>query len=229
MPKRHTQRKPQPFVQFSQALVGLSLLSLGFFAIDVYQSHSWGDWYLVWNLFLAWIPLLLAFWLVNHLFAGQRWSDWGNIALTLAWLLFLPNSFYMVSDFIHLQDTVRANVLFDALMFTLFIVNGLVLGYTSLYLVQLQLKRHLPPRQTWAFIAFVILMCSFAIYLGRDLRWNSWDVLVNPAGIIFDISERLLHPLSHPETFRVTAMFFAFLGGLYAVVWRSVRAIRAAG
>ncbi len=210
---------------FSKAMLGLSLLSLGFFVVGARMSHSYGDWYLVWNLFLAWIPFGLSFMLARSL-RQHLWSSWQCIWLSLAWLLFLPNSFYLVSDFIHLQDTPRTSVLFDSLMFTLFIVNGLALGFASLFLVQSQLRRRISRAKTVAFTAAVLLSCSFAIYLGRDLRWNSWDVLVSPAGIIFDVSERIVRPFAHPQAFSITLMFFAFLGGLYWVVCTVISAVR---
>ncbi len=213
------------FRLFCESLLGLSGLSLLFFAASVVWSHSYGDWYLVWNLFLAWIPFILSYGLVASL-RRRLWSSWQCIGLSLAWLLFLPNSFYLVSDLIHLQDTPRTSVLFDSLMFTLFVINGLVLGFASLYLMQLQLQNRISAIRTALLVAAVLLSCSFAIYLGRDLRWNSWDVLVNPAGILFDISERVIRPLAHPQVFSVTLMFFAFLGGLYWVVWNILRATR---
>jgi uncharacterized membrane protein len=216
-----------PFWLFCKALLGLSTLSLVFFMVGAVQGHSFADWYLVWNLFLAWIPFVISYALVS-LLRQKLWSSWQCIGLSLAWLLFLPNSFYLVSDFIHLQDMPRNSVLFDSLVFTLFIINGLILGFASLYLIQLQLQRRISQLQTAAFVAAVLLSCSFAIYLGRDLRWNSWDILVSPAGIIFDISERVIRPLAHPQAFSVTLMFFAFLAGLYWVVWTIIRAVRKA-
>lgn len=208
---------------FIAALAGLSLSSVGFFIIGAIQSGSLRDWYLLWNLFLAWIPLALSYYLVRVV-ATRPWSSWPAIGLSLAWLVFLPNSFYIVSDLIHLHDTPRSFLLFDSLMFTLFIITGLLLGCTSLYLVQYQLRRRLTRLQTAGLINTVILLCSFAIYLGRDLRWNSWDVLVNPAGILFDISERILDPLGHPLAFSVTAMFFFFLSSIYWTAWLVMRA-----
>jgi len=225
MPAKSLLPSGGPFRSFVYALIGLSGLSVGFFAIEAIWNDTLSDWYLIWNLFLAWIPLVLAYGLVR-LLKHQPWSSWLAIGLSLAWLVFLPNSFYMVSDFIHLQDTPRTSVLFDSLMFTLFILNGLILGYTSLYLVQHELRKRLSKWHTALFAGIVLLSCSFAIYLGRDLRWNSWDVLVSPAGILFDVSERIIRPLAHPQAFSVTLMFFAFLGGLYWVVWNLVKAMR---
>lgn len=214
-----------PFRSFVVSLLGLSGISAGFFVVGAWRSHSLEDWYLLWNLFLAWIPLGLSYVLVR-LLRSRLWSSWPAIGVSLAWLVFLPNSFYMVSDFIHLQDMPRTHILFDSLMFTLFILNGLILGYTSLYMVQTELRKRLSMVRSGAFSAVVLLLCSIAIYLGRDLRWNSWDVLVNPAGIIFDVSERIIDPFGHPEAFTTTLMFTVFLGGIYAVVWNLIRSVR---
>jgi uncharacterized membrane protein len=168
--------------------------------------------------------MILTYLLVMHT-RTKPWSSWTGIAITLAWLVFLPNSFYMVSDYIHLEDMARSSVLFDALTFTCFILNGLILGYASLFMVQALLRKHVSRVQNELIAGLLLFLCSFAIYLGRDLRWNSWDVLVNPAGILFDVSERVIDPLGHPEAFSTTMMFFVFLAGLYWVMTYMVRSI----
>jgi uncharacterized membrane protein len=75
-------------------------------------------------------------------------------------------------------------------------------------------------------VAIILLLCSFAIYLGRYLRWNTWDILVNPAGILFDVSDRFINPAAYPRTFSTTACFFVLLGSAYVFVWSAVAAIR---
>jgi uncharacterized membrane protein len=219
------QTKPGPFRVFVYALSGLSILSIVLFMTGVLRGNGWGDWYLIWNLFLAWIPLGLSYALVSHT-RRTPWSSWTGIGLTLAWLLFLPNSFYMVSDYIHLEDMARVSVLYDALTFTCFIINALILGFASLYMVQTLLRSRISRLQNELFAATMLLLSSFAIYLGRDLRWNSWDVLVNPAGILFDISERVIDPMDHPEVFTTTLMFFIFLAGLY---WAMIYLVQSIG
>ena len=217
-----------PVRAFVVSLCGLSVVSLAFLAFNIWRGHSFTNWYLAWNLFLAWLPVVAAYILVRTLHR-RPWSSWQGIFWTLVWLLFLPNSFYMVSDFIHLPEVASANILYDALMFTLFILNGLILGYVSLYLIHIQLRRRWSPLKSDAWIGVILLLCSFAIYLGRDLRWNTWDVLVNPAGILFDVSERFVHPLAHLDTFAVTGMFFVFLVSIYWLIWSFVRStVRAA-
>lgn len=220
------QQQPGPLRVFVYALLGLSSLSLLLFGLGVVRGNGWGDWYLIWNLFLAWIPMVLTYALLAHT-RHKPWSSWTGIGLTLAWLIFLPNSFYMVSDYIHLEDMARVSVLYDALTFTCFILNGLLLGFASLYMVQSMLRTRINRLQNELFAAIMLLLSSFAIYLGRDLRWNSWDVLLNPAGILFDVSERVIDPLGHPEAFTTTLIFFIFLAGLYWVMINMLHSIGA--
>jgi uncharacterized membrane protein len=181
-----------------------------------YDTHAY--WFLNWNLFLAWLPLLFA-WQLYRWTQTRPWLSWQGIVLTILWLGFLPNSFYLTSDLIHLQSTAVINVLYDTVMLLSFALNGLILGYISLYLVHSQLVKRIRPRAASITVAGVLLLCSFAIYLGRYLRWSSWDVIINPAGILFDVSDRIINPVSHPQTFVTTATFFLLLGSLYLVIW----------
>jgi uncharacterized membrane protein len=203
-------------------LVWLSLLSavsIGFFIVSAINNRSLADWYLVWNLFLAWLPLVCIFWLLKIL-PLKPWLSWQPLSLTALWLIFLPNSFYLVSDLLHLQDVARANILYDSVMFESFVLTGLLLGYVSLYVMHEELRKRISNRLAALLIGFVIFLCSFAIYLGRDLRWNSWDVLLNPAGILFDISELIVHFRMHEQALTMTLAFFILLTTLYFVARR---------
>jgi uncharacterized membrane protein len=111
-------------------------------------------------------------------------------------------------------------------MFTAFIYTAAVLGLCSVYLVHLELKKRFKDSTAAGLIAGVLLVCSIAIYLGRDLRWNTWDLLVNLPGLLFDISDRLLDPLAHPQMFSTVGAFFLLLGSMYIVAWHLVRLLR---
>lgn len=208
------------------ALLLSSLVSVGFFVVGALTTRDYEYWYLAWNLVLAWLPLIFAVWLLS-IMPRRGWSSWPGIALTLLWLAFLPNSFYMASDLIHLASLGSGGLLYDAVMFLLFVFNGLTLGFISLYLIHTQLLKRLTAQTTHTIIAVILLLCSFAIYLGRDLRWNSWDLLTNPFGILFDVSDRFINPTAHPETFTTTLAFFVLLGSIYIVVWQLARVVRA--
>lgn len=214
--------------QYALALGHATVVSLGLYGYGALRNHSLVNSYLLWNLLLSWLPLLLALWLAKTL-ETRLWSSWKALAISVAWLLFLPNSFYMISDYIHLQDVAHADILFDAVLFTSFIYSGVVLGFSSLYVIHRLLKQRFSARQASGTIALTLLLCSFAIYLGRDLRWNSWDILINPGGLLFDLSDRILHPAAYPAMFLTVATFFVLLSSLYGLVWRGSQLLRNSG
>jgi uncharacterized membrane protein len=206
-------------MQTVSTLLVATMLCLAFYSYRLYQLGYLEFSYLPWNLFLAWIPLVIMFGLARWL-RRHAWSDWPALLTTVLWLLFLPNSFYMVSDYIHLQEIPAGNILFDAVMFTMFIMTGLLLGYTSLFLFHLELLKRTRRVTAGRIIAVVLFACSVAIYIGRDLRWNSWDALVRPTGLLFDLSNQVLHPFSYRDMLGTVLIFFVLVGGLYYVGWR---------
>ncbi len=217
-----------PRTQYIVALVASSLASLGLFAYGAWRNDSLEFSYLVWNLFLAWLPLVFAVRLVSVL-RRKLWSSWEAMGLSLLWLVFLPNSFYMITDFIHLQDIQRVDILYDTIMFTSFIYTGVTLGFSSLYLIHLQFRRRFSRRTAAAWVAFTLFVSSAAIYVGRDLRWNSWDILANPGGVLFDISYRVTHPAEYPQMLLIIFSFFILLLSMYGLLWRGARLLTQAG
>lgn len=208
--------------QFLLTLLASTLVSIGLFAYGAWRNHSLAYDYLLWNLSLAWLPLIFAVRLID-LLRRKLWSSWECLLMSVLWLVFLPNSFYMISDFIHLQEVQRLDVLYDAVMFTSFIYTGVVLGFSSLYLVHGQLRRRLSGRTAGAWVAGTLLICSAAVYVGRDLRWNSWDILTNPGGLLFDVSDRLQHPSAYPQMLVTVVSFFVLLVSMYALAWYGIR------
>jgi uncharacterized membrane protein len=96
----------------------------------------------------------------------------------------------------------------------------------SVYLVHKEMLKRLEPAVAHTLVAAVLLACSFAIYLGRSLRWNTWDVLINPAGILFDVSDRFINPAAHPQSLVTTTTFFMLLASMYYVIYELVNVIR---
>ncbi len=216
---------PQRYHRLLFVLCLLTGTSVGLYVLRVLGTHNIRYWFMLWNLFLAWLPLLFALWIRDQLM-HTRWLSWQNVLLTVLWFSFLPNSFYIISDLVHLQSTGEILKLYDAALMMSFIANGLVLGYMSVYIVHHELMKRVKPLQAHFAIAGVFISCGFAIYLGRSLGWNSWDVLLNPAGLLFDVSERFIHPLIHIDAFVITAAFFMLLGGLYLVVYQLAHLLR---
>lgn len=205
------------------ALAASSLASVGLFFVGAWSNQSFEFAYLMWNLFLAWIPLFLVLQL-ERVLRTNLWSSWVALLFTALWVGFLPNSFYLITDYIHIQEvTPRVDLLYDVVMFSSFIFNGVLLGYISLYLVHWQLVQRVSARLATALIGFVLLLSSFAIYIGRELRWNTWDIIANPASLLLDVSDRVLNPREHPQAFTTTVTFFILLTSIYAVIWTIAR------
>ncbi len=212
--------------QYVLALLISSLLSLALFTFGAWRNNSFSQFsYLPFNLVLAWLPFVLAVRLIAVV-KRKLWSSWEALVLSILWLIFIPNSFYMISDFVHLQDVKRVNILFDTLMFTTFIYTAVILGYSSLYLIHVRLRKRLSNNQSAGIVAGTLLLSSIAIYLGRDLRWSSWDIFTNPGGLLFDISDRLQHPASYPTMILTVSVFFVVLVSMYNLLWKATSLFR---
>lgn len=200
-------------------------VSLGLLAIRIVVSDTWRLWFLSWNLFLAWIPLLLAVWLVSQI-DKKKIPTWKEVVIGLMWLVFLPNSFYLITDLIHLQSSGEISVLYDTALIVSFVINGLLLGFLSLYMVHQAIQKYVSRTTAYWMAQLALFLSGFAIYLGRYLRWNTWDVVFNPMGLIFDVSDRIINPGSYKLTFVIMGVFYVLLGSTYAVVYRLVEIIR---
>ncbi len=208
-----------------KALAVSNAVSLALFGLRVLGAENFRFWFLFWNLALAWIPLLLATMLSRSL-KKQRWLSWKNIGLSLLWLGFLPNSFYILSDLIHVRPTGEINILFDVVLFTSIIFNAYIFGFMSLYMVHHELLKRLRAQTAHLLVGVVLLICSFAIYLGRFLRWNTWDIIAHPIGLLFDVSDRIINPVAHPQAFSTTVIFMLLLSSMYYVIFELVRLLR---
>ncbi|HXY17835.1 MAG TPA: DUF1361 domain-containing protein [Candidatus Nitrosopolaris sp.] len=204
--------------RYLQAMGLLSGLCLAFFVVRVILTDSSSFDFIPGNLVLAWLGLVFG-WLLIRQLKVTRWASWQNISLSVLWLFFLPNTWYMLTDFIHVYPTGEISELYDIAMIGSLVITGFILGFTSLYLVHKELFKRFGAKPSAYLVAGVILLSSFAIYLGRDLRWNSWDVIANPSGLILNVSDRIIDPLGHLRAFNVTGLFFVLISVLYTAVW----------
>jgi uncharacterized membrane protein len=165
------------------------------------RAQNTAFFFLVWNLFLAAIPFAAA-----EVFARAKWhvARWPAFAV---WLLFLPNAPYIVTDFIHLRARPPVPLWYDVLLLISCAGAGLLLGYGSVMLVQRAIARRWGVRTGWAVAVGSILLSAFGIYLGRFLRFNSWEALTDPMPLFSDISVHLMNPMDHPKAFAVTILY----------------------
>lgn len=204
--------------KYVQAVGLISVACLLFFIFRLIFTGTLRYWFIPENLALAWVGLIVAWLLVRNL-AAKRWASWQNIGLSLLWLFFLPNSWYVLTDFMHVYPTGEVSELYDIIMMGLLVTAGFSLGFTGLYMVHKQLRQRLSERISWLIISAILLLSSFAIYLGRILRWNTWDIIADPGGLILNISDRVLSPLDYPRAVNITALFFVILSLIYLAIW----------
>lgn len=170
---------------------------------------------LPWNLFLAWLPLVFALG-VHHLHRQGERRSFRLAALAGLWLLFFPNAPYIFTDLIHLWSWFSGQFWEDLSLILLVALTGFLVGYVSLYLMQTVVVERLGRVAGWIFIAAVAWLSGFGIYLGRFLRWNSWDAIVHPLGLTHSIGHIAAHPFADktPLIFPLLFATFLFLGYL---------------
>ncbi len=131
--------------------------------------------FLIWNLFLAWIPMVFALLARDHQRVGAS-PGWRFFAFAAAWLLFFPNAPYIFTDLVHLSHF-YSRFWVDLTLVLISALTGMVIGFVSLYLMQSAVRHMAGELMSWLFIAAVAGLSGFGICLGRFLRLNSWDVI----------------------------------------------------
>ncbi|MET2986480.1 DUF1361 domain-containing protein [Aureibaculum conchae] len=155
--------------------------------------------FLVWNLILAYIPYC-----ITNTIKKVKLKTISFVLVFIVWLLFLPNASYIITDIFHLKQRANVPIWFDLLLIFSFALNGLLLFYLSVYDMHKHLLTKVSLKLTWFITISTLLLSGFGIYLGRFLRWNSWDIISNPKLLLIDIIDRIVNPLSHPATWGVT-------------------------
>jgi uncharacterized membrane protein len=186
-------------------LTALFLWCAALLALRMERTGTMRFGFLVWNLFLAFVPLVASSLLA---IADRRRSSilvqGGWFAL---WLVFLPNAPYLLTDLIHLRHRPPVPLWYDLALILSYALTGLLLGYTSLAIVQRIVARRFGNATGWLVAIASMGLSGFGIYLGRFLRWNSWEVLTRPAPLFAFIADCLLNPRSHAGTVAVTVIF----------------------
>jgi uncharacterized membrane protein len=212
--------KPETFAPM-MALVFASAVSIVLVMARVVFSKNIHYAFLIWNLLLAWLPLLFALLACDQLKEAGR-PGWRFGAFTAAWLLFFPNAPYILTDLTHLRVTLRLNehTLFwvDLSLILTCALTGLVIGFVSLYLMQALVRRRFGTMLSWVFIAAIAALSSFGICVGRFLRFNSWDPVVKPGEMYESISSFVLS-LANPGSIAFPVLFATFLFTAYLMLY----------
>jgi uncharacterized membrane protein len=204
---------------FIVAILALaSLVCIGLFRWRVSLTGKENYAFLIWNLFLAWIPFFVAYFTYTSSLQPTRMRVLVPAAAFL-WLIFFPNAPYILTDLQHLavanwQDI---DTWYDVLMLVWFAFTGLLLGMVSLFMMQEIIRREFGRWIGWGFVAFVTALTAVGVYVGRFLRWNSWDILSRPRELADFTLAHAADPSGRSIVF--TAIFAALFLFLYLTLY----------
>lgn len=197
----------------STLLLGLMTITCIFISLfRIVYTGSSAFFFLNWNIFLAFIPWVLSTCMVIFNFPVRQFK---TIVFSVVWLLFFPNTAYILTDLFHLYDGVAMPYWYDFMMLLFYAFTGLLYCIVSLMDIEFILKRLMKYKYRIATVAFLCFLAAFGVYLGRFLRWNSWDAVSNPGVLLHDIWDRIIHPWNHEKTWTFTIMFGLLLNFLY--------------
>ena len=200
--------------KITQSLILLSVVAV---VLDLARLDIWGTTdllYMVWNLFLAWIPYIISLYFIKKDMRVSRF-----VILFIIWFLFFPNAPYLVTDVLHIAERLSPLLWYDSLLFFFFGWIGLFLGMLSLLRIHQYLKVHFSYLISEILIFAICLVSSFGVYLGRFGRWNSWDAITNPLELVrhsFNFSTSLTHA---GTLLMFVGIFTVFMYSIYRTIF----------
>ena len=179
--------------------------------------------WLIWNLFLAWLPYRISSWLQQQ--PSVQTNKWKFAAVSFVWLLFIPNAFYILTDLFHLGVYHNVPNWLDLTLIISFAWNGLLLGILSVRQMEKIMQPYLRGMHELLFIYPIMWLNALGVYIGRYPRFNSWDIISNPFGLAAYILQMLCHPIQHKYAWGMVACFSVFMTLVYLTIKRISKAI----
>jgi len=174
-----------------QILILCCLFSVGLMTFRVVYTGHLLFVFLVWNLFLAFVPYAIS----KNMSNALAKSKWKFFLSALVWLLFIPNSFYIITDLFHLDMNEDAPLWYDLALLLSFAWNGLLFGILSVRQMEKVFENNFNKKLGMLFILPLMALNGFGVYIGRYLRFNSWDVVTSPFQLISDMVYLFIHPI----------------------------------
>lgn len=190
------------------------MLSISFtialLAIRIWRTDELTYVFFAWNLFLAIVPFLF-----SRRLEHQAKFGFVSMLLIAGWLLFFPNAPYIITDLFHYKERPPIPKWFDLLIVTSAAWNGLLLGISSLMQVENFLAKHI--KAIWVRLAVFssMVLCGYGIYIGRFLRFNSWNIVTKPSTLVYTSAHHVLQPQDNLKVWGFTFLFAAMFGIIY--------------
>ena len=185
-------------------VITLTVIGLILLSIRVLSTQTILFTFLLWNLFLALLPLVFS----KSLRYSSRISNskFLSVLFIILWLLFIPNSPYIVTDLKHVDNDYGIQW-FDLTLILVFAINGLLIGIISMLDIFKLLQNKYSTKITHSVVGLICILGGFGIFLGRFLRFNSWDIFTKPDTLFYSI----FHTLFMKETWIWTILFGGFM------------------
>ena len=199
-----------PKINIPKSIILITVLSV---LLNILRIIIWGKlsfFYILWNVILAFIPFIISSYLLLFFKEGKL-NKLTFIVGIFLWIIFIPNAPYIITDFIHIGITRSVPILYDILLVFSSASVGLILGFHSLFHIEQIIKSKLKKRNANIIISLILVMISFGIYLGRFLRFNSWDIFINHTSLIKNIWKIISGTTTHLEVYLYTILFFVSL------------------
>lgn len=203
----------------------LILMTLFCFSLSLFRyyiSETKVFLFLNWNLFLAWILFFISSFLVIF----KIRSKLSLVVAITVWILFFPNSPYILTDLFHLRSRNAVPIWYDLVVILSYAWTGLFCGFISLLDIEKLLSDYFKKPTINIITVLFLFLTSFGVYLGRFLRWNSWDVLSNSFGLFNDVLVRIVYPMDYTKTWGVTVLMGVMLNFMYLIM-KSLRNLNA--
>ena len=191
-------------------IAALTLLCFCLLGLRMKITHDFFMLFLVWNLFLAFIPYLM----IVRLRFRESVTKTNLVVTGIIWLAFLPNAPYLLTDLIHIKHASSNWIVYESLLILSFSVTGLFLGFLSLRdMTELLSQKNRLLNKKWVaiFQNTILILCGYGIYLGRVLRWNTWDIIQHPKKLFLDMVDLFIHPFSHQDAWLMISSMSLFL------------------
>ncbi len=187
-------------------IIALSVIGFVLLKYRIHVTHSYFYLFLVWNLFLALVPLAFTEYLQT-----KQFDKYILLLLSVPWLLLLPNAPYILTDFIHLSKASKMSFWYDFLLIGTFTLAGMLAYFLSLNQMIALFRIYYTEKILNIAVLIIAFLNGFGIYLGRFSRWNSWDILHRPISLFNEILQYLAHPIMHQNVWLFTFLFGVLL------------------
>ncbi len=203
-----------PPMSKAEKILCLSLaFTLLLIAARIWHTHNNTYHFYLWNLFLAAIPIAFSRKLATH-----KTINWASSMLIAAWLLFFPNAPYVITDIFHFYQRPGMPLWYDLLLVFSATWNGLIAGFISLMQVDKFLALHTGKKMHAALISIFMFAASSGVYLGRFLRFNSWDVVTKPRSLAGFAYHYAFQPTEHIKAWAFSGICTVLLLLIYYTI-----------